>query len=129
MNGRYLLDTNAAIALLNGEPPILDFVLGADELFLPVISVGELYFGAEKSGRRDANRASIEEFMVGKVVLSCDLPVAQEYGRLRAALRRQGTPLPGNDTWIAAIALYHALTLVTRDKHFRRVPELSSVEW
>jgi tRNA(fMet)-specific endonuclease VapC len=129
VSGRYLLDTNAAIALLNGESAILAFVRLADELFLPVIAIGELYFGVEKSGRPDSNRATLQGFLQGKTVLSCDLAIAEEYGRVRGVLRKQGNPLPDNDTWIAAIALRHGLSLVTRDKHFGHVKDLPSVTW
>lgn len=129
MSGRYLLDTNAAVALLNGESNIMEFVQRVAELFLPVISVGELYFGAEKSGRPDANRITLRTFIQGKTVLSCDLAVAQQYGRLRAVLRKQGTPIPDNDTWIAAMALHPRLFLVTKDKHFGHVTDLPIVTW
>jgi len=101
----------------------------AAEIFLPVIAVGELYFGAANSGRSAVNRAFLEAFIQGKTVLSCDLEVAQEYGILTAVLRKQGTPLPDNDTWIAAIAFRYRMTLVTRDKHFRHIADLPAVAW
>jgi tRNA(fMet)-specific endonuclease VapC len=129
VNDRFLLDTNAAIALVKGESGIREFVRRSAEIFVPVIAVGELYFGAEKSGRPSANRVYIQEFIQARTVLPCDVQVAREYGRVRAALRRQGTPIPDNDTWIAAIALHHRLTVVTRDKHFKYVPELSAMFW
>jgi tRNA(fMet)-specific endonuclease VapC len=129
VNDRFLLDTNAAIALGRGDSGIREFVRRSAEIFVPVITVGELYFGAEKSDRPTVNRAYIQQFIQARTVLPCDLQVAREYGRLRAALRRQGTPIPDNDTWLAAIALRHRLTVVTRDKHFRYVPELPAVFW
>lgn len=49
---------------------------------------------------------------------------ARQYGELFAKLRRQGTPIPTNDIWIAALALQYDLTLDTRDEHFKRVPDL-----
>jgi tRNA(fMet)-specific endonuclease VapC len=128
VNRSFLLDTNAAIALLNGDLMIVEALQKA-EIFFSVIGVGELYFGAEKSARRDTNRASLERLLQGRKVLGCDLAVAQEYGRLKAALRRQGTPLPENDIWIAAIALRNKLVLMTRDKHFRHITNLSSGTW
>jgi len=35
-----------------------------------------------------------------------------------------GTPIPDNDLWIAALVVEHNLTLITRDRHFRRIPQL-----
>jgi predicted nucleic acid-binding protein len=49
---------------------------------------------------------------------------AEQYARLFVQLTRAGTPIPDNDRWIAALTLQHQLTLITRDKHFERIPEL-----
>jgi tRNA(fMet)-specific endonuclease VapC len=129
VNGRFLLDTNIIIGLLNRERSILDALANAAEVFVPVIAVGELYFGAARSGRPDANRAVLDQFTAGRVVLPCDLAVAREYGRLKGALKAQGTPLPENDMWIAASALRHGLTVASRDQHFREVAGLVVVAW
>ena len=62
-------------------------------------------------------------------VLPCDRATAARYGELKAALRAQGTPIPENDLWIAALARQHALTLVTRDAHFAGVRGLVVERW
>lgn len=129
MSGRYLLDTNILIGLLENEPGLRDTVEGAPQVFIPAVAAGELYFGAAKSGRPESNRERIDRFLVGRRVLACDLGVASEYGRLRSFLRSRGKPLPENDVWIAAVALRHSLTLATRDHRFDEVPSLSTVEW
>jgi tRNA(fMet)-specific endonuclease VapC len=49
---------------------------------------------------------------------------AEHYARLFVQLKRAGTPVPDNDLWIAALALEHDLLLITRDKHFERIPQL-----
>ena len=49
MSGKCLLDTNVVIALFAGEPPIVDYLKGAEEVFVPSIVIGELYYGARKS--------------------------------------------------------------------------------
>jgi predicted nucleic acid-binding protein len=41
-----------------------------------------------------------------------------------AQLRRQGTPIPTNDMWIAALTSQHDLALCTRDRHFDRLPQI-----
>ena len=129
MSGRYLLDTNIIIALLNGERTVRSALEGAEKVFLSTIAVGELYFGAAKSGRPEANRTLVSEFLRDRTIVACDLAVAREYGRLKSVLKNQGTPLPENDIWIAATALCHALILVSRDQHFRAVTELVTVSW
>jgi tRNA(fMet)-specific endonuclease VapC len=49
---------------------------------------------------------------------------AEHYARLFVQLKRAGTPIPDNDLWIAALALEHDLTVVTRDQHFQHIPQL-----
>ncbi len=97
--------------------------------FVPSIVFGELYFGARKSGRPQANLARIDEFAANNVVLGCDTETARRYGDIKDALRVKGRPLPENDIWIAAIALEHDLTLVSRDAHFDEVERIKVVAW
>ncbi|MCC5899965.1 MAG: PIN domain-containing protein [Phormidium sp. BM_Day4_Bin.17] len=56
MTSCYLLDTNIAIALLNGDPAITQQVKNIPTVRLSVTIVGELLYGAEKSQRTDSNR-------------------------------------------------------------------------
>jgi len=129
MNGRYLLDTNIVIALLEGEPTVSERVARAAEVFLSVVTLGELYYGAAKSTRAEHNLARVEEFAAARAVLACDRAAAREYGDIKAKLRARGKPLPDNDTWLAAIARLYGLTLVTRDAHFREVEALAIEAW
>ena len=129
MSGRFLLDTNIIIGLLKREASILEAVPAASELFVPVIALGELYFGAARSSRPIANRAVLDQFVDGRIILFCDLLVAREYGRLKSELKGQGTPLPENDMWIAAIALRYGLTVASRDRHFREIEGLAVESW
>lgn len=57
-------------------------------------------------------------------VLLPDRETAEQYARLFVQLRRTGTPVPTNDLWIAALALQHGLRVLTRDRHFARIPQL-----
>jgi predicted nucleic acid-binding protein len=49
---------------------------------------------------------------------------AEHYAKLFAQLKRAGTPVPDNDLWIAALVLERDLTLLTRDRHFEKIPQL-----
>jgi tRNA(fMet)-specific endonuclease VapC len=55
VTGRFLLDTNIIIALLNGDENVLSNLDRASEVFIPVVALGELFFGAAKSGRPSGN--------------------------------------------------------------------------
>ena len=129
MRGRFLLDTNVIIALFAAERNVLQRLEKADQVFVPAIAVGELLYGALKSGPARSNVARIEEFAAANSVLACDLETARHYGRIKDRLRRKGRPLPENDIWIAALARQHRLTLVSRDAHFAEVEKLRVASW
>ena len=128
-SGRFLLDTNIIIALLDGEESVLSNIDLAPEVFIPAVALGELFFGAAKSGRPAENTAGVERFATGRAIVSTDLEVAREYGRLKHSLKQKGRPLPENDIWIAAAAKCHGMVLVTRDRHFLEVEDLRTEDW
>ena len=128
-SGRFLLDTNIVIALLEGDDAVLSHLDQAPEVYIPAVAVGELFFGAAKSGRPSENTARVERFAAGRSVVPCDLDVAREYGRLKQRLREKGRPIPENDVWIAATAIHHGMVLVTRDHHFLEVDGLDTEDW
>ena len=129
MTGEYLLDTNIVIALFAADEPVSRSLGQAAEVFVPAIVLGELHFGARKSAREAANIQRIDEFSASSSVLACDGETARHYGEIKLALRVQGTPLPENDIWIAAVAKQYGLTLVSRDAHFQQVADLSVEVW
>ena len=127
-NGRFPLDTNIIIALLEGDDSVLSHLDLAAEVFIPAVALGELFFGAAKSGRPSENTARVERFASGRAIVSSDIDVAREYGKLKQYLKKKGRPLPENDIWIAAAAKCHGMVLVTRDRHFREVEDLPTAD-
>jgi len=57
-------------------------------------------------------------------VLFADEQTIEQYVSLFRQLRRQGTPIPTNDLWIAALVLQHGLVLCARDRHFDHLPQI-----
>lgn len=129
MNGKYLLDTNITIALFANEAIVRNNLAQANEVFIPSFVIGELCYGARKSGRVQANLARVDEFVSSSTILGCDAETARQYGEVKNKLRLRGRPLPENDVWIAALALRHDLILVTRDAHFQEVDNLQVIAW
>jgi len=129
MSGTYLLDSNAAIALLNGDDKIQEMLAEADAVYVPAVVIGELFYGAEKSARRPKNIERIEVLSEIFAVILTDFETGRVYGRLKVGLEKKGRPIPENDIWIAAVAIQHNLTLVTRDTHFNVVDGLSTIDW
>jgi len=125
MSGKFLLDTNVVIAFLAGELAIRQLLAEAEDVFVPIIALGELYFGARKSGQVEKNLTRINEFVINCSILVCDTDTAREYGIIKNTLRAKGRPIPENDIWIAAVAKQHGLTLVTRNLHFSEIQSLN----
>jgi len=129
VSGNYLLDTNIVIALLAKDPAVNQHLSEATEVSVPSIVLGELYYGARKSSRVESNIETVDQFATASRVLVCDSTTAQHYGQLKNLLRQKGRPIPENDIWIAAVAQQHKLTLVSRDAHFRELPDLPFESW
>ncbi len=129
MNGRHLLDTNVAIAILKADQTVLDHLANDDDFLISATVAGELFYGALNSANVDENVLRIRSLLADAVLLSCDETTARLYGEVKTRLRQKGRPIPDNDIWIAASALQHSLVLVTRDAHFDDVEELSIVHW
>ena len=129
MNGKYLLDTNIVIALFSSDVLVTDHLKDADEIFVPSIVIGELYYGAQKSQRVQENIERIDEFVSENAILICDAETAKMYGLIKDGLRQKGRPIPENDIWIAALGTQHDLTLVSRDGHFEEVETLKLEKW
>ena len=120
MNGS-LLDTNIIIGLLSNEPSIVQRLTSLSAIYLPIIAVGELYFGAYKSARSEENVAKIIRLVSRSTVLPCTATTSRHYGQIKAGLQAKGKPIPENDIWIAAIAQQYEMTVITRDAHFNEV--------
>lgn len=126
----FLLDSNAVIALLRGEPSVLarlrrhrpqDFAISA-------IVEHELAYGAYKGRRVDENLKRLDALRFA--VLEFDREDARCAGKIRAALAATGLPIGPYDILIAGQAIARDLILVTRNlREFERVPSLQVENW
>ena len=126
---RLMLDTNRYDDLNRGDLPVVHRVESAAEVWLSFIVVGELRAGFLLGSQQRRNHELLAKFL-SKPNIDILLPTAETaefYAQTCGALRKQGTLIPTNDIWIAALALEHDLTLDTRDRHFRHVPGLKLV--
>ena len=119
-NGEMLLDSNIVINYLNGKIELNT----TSNLFIPIIVVGELFYGAEKSHRTEENKKNIIEFLTLCKIVNVDYVTAQHYANIKAHLKNIGRPIPENDIWIAALANQYEIPLVTNDNHFRFIPSI-----
>jgi tRNA(fMet)-specific endonuclease VapC len=126
---RVKLDTSTAIRILNSDATVLTHLGRERRVGIPSVVAGELLFGALNSRRGPANVARCQRLIQGGLLFAVDLGVADEYARLRLALKQLGKPIPGNDLWIAATCLHHGLALATSDARFAHCPGLVTEDW
>lgn len=130
---KYLLDTNICIYIANEKPESVRARFECakpGEVGISVITLAELAYGAEKSGRPELNRRRIEVFRSQLTVLDLTSGMTQVYGRLCAELERNGALVGPHDLLIAAQALQEKLVLVTNNvREFRRIPGLKIENW
>ena len=129
MAGRCLLDTSIVIALFAGDADVQQRLSEASEVFLPSIALGELYYGARNSAHEEVNVQRVDDLAAGSAVLVCDVATAGYYGLIKNGLKAKGKPLPENDIWIAALAVQHGLSLISRDAHFEEIDNLMLEAW
>ena len=124
-----ILDTNALSAWADGDPAIEPLLRTASRLVIPVVVIGEFEFGIRQS--RHASRyaewlaVNLDTVEVARI----DRAIAAVYGAIRLELKQAGTPIPINDTWIAAVARHERLPIISRDGHFDAVSGVKRVSW
>jgi tRNA(fMet)-specific endonuclease VapC len=126
---KVALDANRYCDLCRGVAEVAERTAQAERVYLPLIVLGELRAGFQAGSRTRQNERILVRFLNSPRVrlLLPDEQTSFHYANLFAQLRRQATPVPTNDLWIAALVIQHGLTLLTRDAHFRQVPQLSQL--
>ena len=128
----YLLDTDTVIYALKGQPDVVrNLALHVDDpLGVSVVTLMELYYGAFRSQQVAGNLARVRALEKAVRVWDLEADAAEVVGALKAELESDGTSLDDFDLGIAACALVHNLTLVSRGSaHFARVRGLRLDDW
>lgn len=126
---KIILDSNIIIALFAKDELVADKIR-ENQVYVPAIVLGELYYGAYKSAKKDKNVLHIDDFGIEAHILDINKQTSKHYGEVKSYLAKNGTPIPENDIWIIALAKQYGMTVATRDKHFQHVSELiSTVSW
>ena len=126
---RLALDTSAYSRFRAGDERVHDLLAAAEVVLVPTVVLGELYGAFELGSRSRENRVALSDFLNEPFVrvLAVTPDVARQYGRVHAALRRSGTPIPANDMWIAATAIDQGACLLTFDRDFEHVAGLDRI--
>ena len=121
-----IVDTSAYSYLRRGDKEIQSQLDHATLVVMSPITIGELTAGSIGGGREAANRDYLEDFLALPRVFMVDIDeeTAERYAIIQNTLRRQGTPVPSNDVWLAALAWQHGYKILTRDTHFAKIPQV-----
>lgn len=121
------IDTNILSDFFDADPEAVAMIKTATTVYVPVIAVAEYKHGIYAGSKKKRNLELLEAFLgrpSSKQVFIDDM-TTEQYAALKAFLRQRGTPIPANDVWIAAICVQHDLPLLTRDKHFQKLPQIT----
>jgi tRNA(fMet)-specific endonuclease VapC len=126
-----LLDTDTCIEILRGNQKVIDKRLETDErVAISFMTVGELYYGAEKSKNRINNKHLVDEFILAVDVINTDMEILKKFGELKAGMEISRFPLSDADILIAATCLSKCNKLVTGNiKHFDKIENLTIENW
>ena len=122
---RIMLDTNAySDWRRNGTWN--ELIGKASVVMVPTMVLGELHAGFRLGKAGLENQSKLSRFLGEDVVkvVSPGEGTAEIYGDFFAYLYKQGTPLPIHDIWIGALSYEHKAVLVTKDRHFSRLPQV-----
>ncbi len=115
-----LIDTNIYSYAMRGDTEIIQALQQVAHIGITAISIGELLSGFKAGNKEKTNRKELNQFLDSpRVTLyGIDEGTAEYYSSILDQLKNNGTPIPTNDIWIAAIAFQQGMVIYTKDKHF-----------
>ena len=129
---KYMLDTNMCIYAQKQNPNVLAKIHEnyQEGLAISSITLAELEYGVQASVNPEKNMVALLKFLTIVEILPFESSAAFEYGKIRADLRRKGTPIGNMDMLIAAHAKAENLIVVTHNtREFERVENLQLDDW
>ena len=124
---KLLLDTSAYSGFRTGVPSVVEKISGSDSVLISPVMLGELMYGFRKGSKFDQNMRMLRRFLEHEAVEVAPLGevTADRYSRIVLQLKKDGSPIPINDVWIAAQAMEHGADLLTSDRHFEKIGGLA----
>jgi len=120
---KIMLDTSAYVEFKRNALETVEIIVRAELLLFSPVVLGELMFGFRAGTRFKENMDDLNRFLEHEAVKLVQIGkiTSDRYSRIAAQLKRQGTPIPTNDIWIAAQSMEHGAELITSDQHFERI--------
>jgi tRNA(fMet)-specific endonuclease VapC len=111
---------------MKGDSDVVAALKRIDQIGIATISIGELYSGFKGGRHEKKNRMELGIFLDPPrvTVFNIEVETADFYASILDNLKSNGTPIPTNDIWIAAVAFQNGCKLFSKDRHFCVVPGL-----
>ncbi len=122
----FILDTNRYSDMADGLAEAVSVGSRAERILVPFVVLAEIRFGIVRSSRSASNEKVLQRFLANPRVgvIYPDEQTTSYWAQICQQLRKQGTPIPENDMWIASLCLQYNLPLYSRDSHFSHVSGL-----
>lgn len=129
----YLLDTNHASKIMANDQQLALRVVAARtteaHFYISITVLAELYFAIYASRNQEENLRRLNDLLRWVLIWPFDEVAAVEFGKIQAELRAKGRPIRPMDAQIAAVARVRRAILLTADRHFQFVDELTVENW
>ena len=134
---KYMLDTNTCIFAIRGDrkpnsiyQSVVDKVKQETELIVSSLVLAELMHGVKMSKFEDEDKSALRKFLLKMEIADFDTKAAEEYGKIRADLQKNGKLIGIMDMLIAAHAKASDAVLITNNKKdFERINGLKIEDW
>ncbi len=121
---KFFLDSNVIIDIFHTKKEIKGLLVDKNSIYIPVIVLGELLYGAENALAPARHFKQVEDFIKDFSIVNIDSNTAEIYSKVKYQLRKLGKPIPDNDIWIAALTMQYNAILLTNDAHFNNIEAL-----
>lgn len=123
---KVLIDTNIYSCAMKGDMHSIKILQRAEYILMSPIVIGELLSGFNNGRKEIENREQLKKFLSRERIteIMVSFQTSEFYTKIVSTLKKNGTPIPTNDIWIAASCLENGAAIATMDKHFQQVPGL-----
>ena len=123
---KIMLDTSAYVGFKQNLSGVVEIIVKAELIVFSPIVLGELMFGFRNGNQFRNNMSDLDMFLEHEAVELAPIGniTSDRYSRIATQLKKQGTPIPTNDIWIAAQTMEHGAELITSDHHFEKITGL-----
>lgn len=126
--GKICIDTSAVVEIFRDNESSLALMQNFLTVYLPIVALGELRYGACKSTNPTKHNETVNNFIESLSIIPINREIADTYGKIKSELAKKGAMIPDYDIWIAATAICTNTTLWAYYSHFARVADLKLIE-